>query len=245
MGRVAKRVPMDFDWPTGQTWGGYLMPDHLCAPECGTCGGDGLTPEARAIADTFYPHQIEWGNTAKASALAWHDKIGQAEVDNLLKMGRLRTWVPGEDGERGKWEKLPRTATDVNAQQRGGGLDGHDAINRWILVKFRCKRLGIPMSCEACKGMGVLEAYPGQRAEADAWEPTEPPTGEGWQMWETTSEGSPTSPVFATAEELAEWCATGATVFGTDHYAGRDEWLRIITGEDFAHVTIAPGVVLM
>ena len=238
MGRVAKRVPMDFDWPTGQTWEGYLMPDHLCEPECGTCGGDGLTPEARAIADTFYPHQIEWG------ALAWHDKIGQAEVDHLLKKGRLRTWVPGEDGERGKWEKLPRTAADVNAQQRGGGLDGHDAINRWILVKFRCKRLGIPMSCEACKGRGCIEAYPGQRAEADAWEPTEPPTGEGWQMWETTSEGSPCSPVFATAEELASWCVDGATVFGR-YRAGRDEWLRIITGEDFAHVTIAPGVVMM
>ena len=83
-----------------------------------------------------------------------------------------------------------------------------------------------------------------ERAEADAWEPIEPPTGEGWQMWETTSEGSPSSPVFATAEELAEWCVDGATVFGR-HRAGRDEWLRIITGEDFAHITIAPGVVVM
>ena len=244
MGRVAKRVPMDFDWPTGQTWEGYLMPDRLCEPECGTCGGDGLTSEARAIADTFYPHQIEWGNTAKASALAWHDKIGQAEVDHLLKKGRLRTWVPGENGERGTLESRPRTAADVNANQRGGGLDLHDAINRWLLVKFRCKRLGIPMSCEACKGRGCIEAYPGQSAEAEAWEPTEPPTGEGWQMWETTSEGSPCSPVFATAEELAEWCVDGATVFGR-HRAGRDEWLRIITGEDFAHLTIAPGVVMM
>lgn len=32
----------------------------------------------------------------------------------------------------------------------------------------------------------------------------EPPEGEGWQVWETVSEeGSPVSPVFATAEGLA------------------------------------------
>lgn len=32
----------------------------------------------------------------------------------------------------------------------------------------------------------------------------EPPEGEGWQVWETVSEGSPTTPVFATREELIE-----------------------------------------
>ena len=98
--------------------------------------------------------------------------------------------------------------------------------------------------CPTCEGNATVEKYPGQLAEAEAWEPTVPPTGEGWQMWETTSDGSPLSPVFATPEELAEWCVDGATVFGC-HRAGRDEWLRIITGEDFAHLTIAPGVVMM
>lgn len=43
-----------------------------------------------------------------------------------------------------------------------------------------------------------------------------PPTGEGWQMWEDTSEGSPMSPVFATREELARWLAN------------YDQWLAII-----------------
>ena len=32
------------------------------------------------------------------------------------------------------------------------------------------------------------------------------PEGEGWQIWETVSEGSPVTPVFATPEELAKWC---------------------------------------
>lgn len=39
---------------------------------------------------------------------------------------------------------------------------------------------------------------------------TEPPEGEGWQLWKTVSEGSPASPVFATDEEVAEWMVNDA-----------------------------------
>lgn len=239
MGRDVRRVPLDFDWPQGETWVGYLMPDRLSEADCDDCGGGGYSPEARAIAGTFYPHQIEWGNTEQANALAWCDKIGQAEVDNLIAQGRLRVWRDGE------WRTEQRTATEINEQQRGRGFDGHDAINRHILIEFRCERLGIPRQCPACDGHGSIEKYAGQRAEAEAWGPTDPPAGEGWQMWETTSEGSPMSPVFATPEELADWLASsGASIFGS-HIASRDQWLKIITGEDFAHVAIAPGVVIM
>ena len=116
MGRIAKRVPMDFDWPLHEVWEGYLLSDRLSEDECEACGGDGLSTEARAIADTFYPHQISWQDQERANRLAWHDKIGQAEVDNLIARGRLRTWVRGEGDERGHWESLPRTAEEVNAQ---------------------------------------------------------------------------------------------------------------------------------
>jgi hypothetical protein len=44
------------------------------------------------------------------------------------------------------------------------------------------------------------------RIQWDELFPT-PPEGDGWQAWETVSEGSPCSPVFATAEELIEWAA--------------------------------------
>jgi hypothetical protein len=55
------------------------------------------------------------------------------------------------------------------------------------------------------------------------------PAGEGWQMWETTSEGSPISPVFSTPEELATWlAASGASSFGHST-ATREQWLRMIT----------------
>lgn len=45
------------------------------------------------------------------------------------------------------------------------------------------------------------EVWPGFFEEPE----TAPPTGDGYQLWETVSEGSPISPVFATPEELATW----------------------------------------
>jgi hypothetical protein len=56
--------------------------------------------------------------------------------------------------------------------------------------------------CPVCKGQAtdpaVKEAY-------DAWEPTPPPEGPGWQLWETVSEGSPISPVFPTEEAFIQY----------------------------------------
>ena len=42
--------------------------------------------------------------------------------------------------------------------------------------------------------------------EEDSWTDTEPPEGEGYQVWETVSEGSPVSPVFQEEYELIDWC---------------------------------------
>lgn len=216
MGREVKRVPVDFDWPLRETWSGFLLPEELREADCPTCDGDGYTAEARAIANTFYPHQIGGPN---AEALAWHDKIGQAEVDNLLAKGRLQTTVPREptaDDPR-TWETVakPRTAAEVNAANHHVSLmDSHDGVNRLILVAFRCEVLGIRTYCATCAGHTTIEKYPGQRAEAEAWQPTEPPTGDGWQVWETISEGSPISPVFPDRESLILWLMSPDYRFG-------------------------------
>lgn len=62
----------------------------------------------------------------------------------------------------------------------------------------------------------------------------DPPTGPGWQLWETTTEGSPQSPVFATLEELAAWCESHATTFGS-WTATKDEWLAMLAEDDVHH----------
>ena len=79
-----------------------------------------------------------------------------------------------------------------------------------IAVRARCVREGFDDTCPACQGHGSTEAYEGQRAEAEAWESTGPPEGDDWQLWETVSEGSPISPVFADSDELAAWMSDDA-----------------------------------
>lgn len=219
MSREVRRVPLDFDWPLDKVWGGYKMPSELHGKPCPDCvhgGGDptGYSLEAYAIAETFYPT----GPGRYAELLAWYDKLGQAEVDMLVKKGRLRRLQrrePTADNPRDReWVTVPRTATEVNAANRRPSprtaqsehLE-HDGINHMYLIEFRCKRLGIPTACTTCNGHCTVESYPGQRADAKAWKPTKPPKGNGWQLWETTSEGSPISPVFPTTDALAEWMA--------------------------------------
>lgn len=55
----------------------------------------------------------------------------------------------------------------------------------------------------------------------------EPPKGDGYQLWKTTSEGSPASPVFLTLEELCEWCADNMTIFA-DIKVSKEEWKLIL-----------------
>jgi hypothetical protein len=136
----------------------------------------------------------------------WSHHLDQADVDALVEGGRLydftHTWVKG-DGWQPKSTVPTVTAEQVNLWSLQGF--GHDAINCWVVIRAKCERDGKPHECDSCNGHGSHEAYPGQRAEAEAWEPTDPPAGEGWQLWETTSEGSPVSPVFAEPTALAEW----------------------------------------
>lgn len=64
--------------------------------------------------------------------------------------------------------------------------------------------------------------------------PLDPPKGEGYQLWETTTEGSPTSPVFETLDELCEWAEYNATVFGSAKTT-KENWKEMLE-EDFVHL---------
>jgi len=47
-----------------------------------------------------------------------------------------------------------------------------------------------------------------------------------FQMYETTTEGTPESPVFATVEEVARWCAEHTTAWA-DQRVSYERWLEI------------------
>lgn len=184
------------------------------------------TPPIRAMAEHHTQNESWYYGSGELATLrecvrlakhfnnGWLHHLAQEDVDALIEAGRLmdftHTWTK-ED----RWQPIEPppvvTAEQVNLWSLRGM--GHDSINCWVAIKARCERAGEPTSCSLCDGHGSTEAYEGQRAEAEAWKRTEPPTGEGYQLWETVSEGSPVSPVFHTAEGLASWIKTHGNKF--------------------------------
>lgn len=63
-------------------------------------------------------------------------------------------------------------------------------------------------SCRACRHFGRLAGLPKSPNGRCPVIEIEPPTGDGWQRWEMI-EGSPITPVFRTAEELARCLVNG------------------------------------
>ena len=88
--------------------------------------------------------------------------------------------------------------------------------------------LGIELLCPLCEGITKDKPCPLCWDDKYVIPKIEPPFGDGWQMWEDVSEGSPMSPVFKTPEELATWLADNkASAFGSQT-ATYEEWLGMI-----------------
>jgi hypothetical protein len=109
--------------------------------ECEVCGGDGYHPLAQPIANSFYAHMNPRGEH-------WNDKLTQDELQALIDKGRVKPEV---------------TLAEINAS------NGHDAINRWILVSTRLKRLGIPQKCDCCGGDGTVYTAPSANVSLTLW----------------------------------------------------------------------------
>lgn len=109
------------------------------------------------------------------------------------------------DGYVYKWFNNGRIPTPQDVNEWSIRSFGHDSTNNWICVKARCKKMKVSSRCKVCKGEGCLWPSKETKRYYNAWRSKEPPRGDGYQIWETVSEGSPISPVFATPEELAQW----------------------------------------
>jgi hypothetical protein len=133
----------------------------------------------------------------------WNHHLNQGDVDALVEHGRLmdftHEWVAGA-GWTPKIIPYTPSAREVNEWSINGF--GHDGINQWIVCGAECKRHGWITACSTCGGDGALWPSKDAKTAYEAWEKLPPPAGEGWQMWETVSEGSPVTPVFPTEEEL-------------------------------------------
>jgi hypothetical protein len=95
--------------------------------------------------------------------------------------------------------------------------------------------------CEGCKEFARIKGIPLEDYGCPDFnkhfkvEPSiEPPIGEGFQLWETTSEGSPVSPVFETLDQLCEWATENATTFGP-YKASEEQWKSMLDNNFVCH----------
>jgi hypothetical protein len=91
------------------------------------------------------------------------------------------------------------------------------------------------ISCELCKHYAKLKGIdiakhscPDFVTHYRTKDDFDPPKGDGYQLWNTTTEGHPMSPVFKTLEELSAWCETNATTFA-DCTASKEKWYEMLS----------------
>lgn len=154
----------------------------------------------------------------------WAHQLIQADVDALIADGQL---VPNTTADE---------ANDLSYNSFSGGNWMHTC------VEARCAREGVPFTCTRCAGTATLWPSPEIEQQCESWVETDPPTGDGYQLWQTTSEGSPISPVFDTLDKLCAWAAVNATTFGS-LTATAEEWKKMLE-EDLVYARDGQGVYL-
>lgn len=206
--KTLKRVPLDFQWPPNKVWEGYINP---YARKCEPCDGSGATSALLHLDNLVGLIMTAGADSVRGTFHPWL-RVGNApDKAPSSEMAELTTGLSGRDPKNSPF--------------------GHDSLDWGKAVETIIKAAGLDPEvwgiCKNCLGEGI---DPEVRADYEAWQKQEPLTGNGYQLWDTCGEGSPISPVAATAEELADWCAENATLFGS-HGTSRENWLKMFTGE--------------
>ena len=221
MGREMRRVPLDFDAPLGQVWEGYVNPHSR---RCDVCEGHGDTASSRFLMDwlRILPIAAEESLCGTPEHLAHYAKTGRIYPHPDLQAEPMCVESAEDLGDQ-LWDLVERLN---GAELRAGPFGLSETVN-WNLYRRLLEFAGLPEDwghCPACQGSGM---HPDAKEAYDAWEHYDPPTGEGFQLWNTTGAGAPKSPVFETIEELAAWCERGSTICGTSEYLSKEEWLKM------------------
>lgn len=201
MGRELKRVPMDFDSPLNEAWEGYVNPHYRDCPDC----EHGATKSGEALEHLVHLILVAGSDSLRGMVHPWIVDAGVSDVGDT--MYELTSGL----SERPCHRPL-----------------GHDAIDRWTATKNIIKAAGLPEDWATCKTCNGDAIHPEAREAVESWEKQEPPSGDGYQLWETTSEGSPVSPVFETLDKLCEWCESNATTFA-DNKVTSGEWKSMLS----------------
>lgn len=220
MGRELKRVPLNFEWPLSKIWSGYQNPHYAghCS-DCPDCNGRGSTLAMQRLEDLVFLLMMSPEDVRRQKC---HPYFQNAPLNNT------RGIVVSPDIAE---------LTAGLAGRKGDGLFGHDCCDNWSAVRKIVAAAGLKKKwgvCPTCNGEGSVWDSAENKRRAARWRRKEPPKGTGYQIWETVSEGSPISPVFATPEELADWMAEPGHGWSTDQGTTREQWLRFINGLGWA-----------
>ena len=190
-------------------------------------GSDMVQKEAQRLCDLF---NCQWGH-----------HLNERDVAALIESERLKDlthiFTPGKGWQPKEPAHTP-TPEEVNEWSLSG--IGHDSINNWCVVSAECKRCSEPEMCSRCGGEGDLWPTDEIKAAYDDWKDTEPPEGEGWQVWETVSEGSPITPVFPTRDGLIDYLVEYGDKW--DQKRGDGGWKRE-NAESFVDAEWAPSLI--
>ena len=230
MGRVLRRVPLDFDWPLEERWKGYLNPHYKDCRECPFCEGNGWSEFALHFYKQWYGYEpfdiaengstpYQWDEPAvlefakrnverSPEYYGTGDRVVKREAERLaeLKNRSMCYHLSLDDWEALKKDSRVRIKWSTPYEMNRAYISGlgHDSINCYIVLRHRCEKAGKPYLCDVCNE-GRIWRSADHQAAFKAWEREDPPRGDGFQLWETVSEGSPVSPVFDSAEGLAAY----------------------------------------
>ena len=174
-----KRVPLDFDWPVGYLWHGYINP--WPGPiDCVECKGTGLNDACH----TLYRNFRRWAPrlTEEEMALALKAGIGDKELAQI----RRRVWNEVDS------PLIRAYLTEIRAKEEG----------IWGSCQVCKGKQRVPNPNPAVQQLYLdVDLY-------EEWKPVEPPRGNGWQLWQVREgKGCPASVVFKSEGELAKWCS--------------------------------------
>lgn len=196
------------------------------------------TPEYYGVGELAYRREAE--RMCGFYNEAWYARITDEEAQAIVAADGLplewtHVWKETDNTERPwRWVPAPRedwpevtgrSISAFNIKHVGGN------VGWWILVQRELDRIGAQPHCSAPGCVkGLVFDSPAAQSAYEGWERTEPPEGEGWQMWQTVSDG-PISPVFTTPQALAKFMAQSPKYAGDMTQA---QWMKFITGPGWA-----------
>lgn len=261
MGYQVRRVAIDFDWPLDEPWIGFCLPvcddvDEGGEAPCSACDTSGWSPKSRSIIRQWHGSPEPFDPVAHGYDLFAEDDplviskavrdftvynhlngiepVGEALATQCREVIRhwnssLRFFVSIED-IRGMLRRAnkPEAETFTVTDWKKRMSETLDGVYEYHLPHVRAEREGRDPACACCKGKSVLK----MAAEGDVQAGDEPPVGDGWQLWETVTAGSPVTPVFATSRALAEHLVdTGRS---GSRPASREDWITFVEGPGWA-----------